>query len=429
MTQDVVHSKGTFSAFLLHLHPRMVHAETLRLSLSFGLGGMAATLLFMLAITGLLQLLSYTPQTTTAYNSITQMYVNGGFAGFIRNAHYWSGHLLVIITFLHMFRVLLTGALSGGRQYNWLIGITLFLLVLFANFTGYLMPWDQLAYWAVTIFTSMLGYIPFVGEQMTTLVRGGREVGPETLSTFFAIHVGILPVLFIFMSIWHFWLVRKAGGLVRRHHHRSTESIKLPTTPHLIQREMAVGLGLAALLLLFSALVDAPLGEEANPGASPNPAKAAWYFMGLQELLLHLHPVIVICIIPTLLTAGLMSLPFWPQTVLPSGYWFGTRTGAKIASLSFFTGMLSIAGLVLFDNMVLSSSVGSLDSLVMRGVAPLTAYLLFLMALFYSARKFGSCTRAEAAIAIVLFICANSISLTVIGVWFRGPEMALVWPL
>ena len=426
MNDDKPLRPGLFASFILHLHPRTVPAETLRFSLSLGLGGMAALLSAPLIGTGILQLLSYSPRIDEAYLSIQKMYDRGNPAGFIRNIHYWSGNLLVIVAFLHLLRVFLTGALDGVRSFNWILGTLLFVLVLLANFTGYLMPWDQLAYWAVTIFTSMVSYVPFVGEHLMNLLRGGLEVGPATLANFFALHAGIIPIIMLLLMIWHFWLIRKAGGLVRRSEPDPALVERLPTVPYLIRRETAVGLGLMALLFLFCALVDAPLGEMANPGQSPNPAKAAWYFLGLQELLMHLHPVFAVCVVPLLILISFISLPFLKDAVLPQGHWFGGKGGARTALWTSAAGAAVIAVGVIADNHFSSSAPAAAAWL--REGAVLAVYGGMLAGLFLLLRKKFSCSRAESVMGLFMFVAGGVLALTAVGIWFRGPEMALVLP-
>jgi len=427
MTPDSRRSQTAFTSFILHLHPRKIPADTLRITLSFGLGGIAALLFAVLVFTGILQLLSYSPEISSAYTSIQTMYSGGSLAGFIRNIHYWSGNLLIVVAFLHMLRVFLTGALSHGRRLNWLIGTTLFLLTLFANFTGYLMPWDQLAYWAVTIFTSMITYIPIIGEPLTGLLRGGLEVGPETLANFFAIHIGFMPVIMILLVIWHFWLIRKAGGLIRDKNEKVETVEMIPAVPGLIQREAAVGLSILALLLLFSALFDAPLGAEANPGQSPNPTKAAWYFMGLQELLMHLHPAYAICAVPAMMISGLLVLPLIKNAVLPGGVWFGSTRGASMAGWCFLSGLAVLFVAILLDDSV-SGPATPQEAWLLRGVIPLSLYTLLCGVLFFYLRLKPKFSRAEAVMGVVVFICGSVVSLTITGIWLRGPEMALAMP-
>lgn len=417
--------KSPISGFIFHLHPRKVAAETIRFTLSFGLGGMAATLLMLLALSGVLQLLSYSADSFTAYQSVIDMYAAASVAGFVRNLHYWSGNLLVIITFLHLLRVYLTGGLGPGRRLNWLIGLALFLLVLFANFTGYLLPWDQLAFWAVTIFTNMVGYLPLFGEGLGELLRGGPEVGPATLANFFAIHVGLIPPLIVLLLIYHFWLIRKAGGLVRD---ASAEKpvLMVDAVPTLVAKEAAVGLGLCGLVFFFSAMVDAPLADIANPGQSPNPAKAAWYFMGLQELLLHFHPVLVICIIPLLMIGLLALLPFIRDGVLPPGIWCGGHRGRVLALCSGAAGLLAVFLLVILDDLFLTngSAVQAATPWLSRGLAPLVV-LFIIHVVIYRLLRFRHYQRAESIMALVLISFGMVCGLTVIGIWFRGPGMVL----
>lgn len=414
-------------SFVAHLHPRTIYADTARFTLSFGLGGICATLLLLLFATGVLQLVSYSPQMDEAYNSILQMYQQGNGAGFIRNVHYWSGNLLVIVTGLHLLRVFLTGGLGGLRKYNWLIGIVLLLLALFANFTGYLLPWDQLAYWAVTIFTAMLSYIPFAGEHLTTMLRGGAEVGPATLSNFIAIHVGLIPALMLPLLIYHFWLIRKAGGLIRESKAATTPTARMPTSPNLIEKEGATALGVSALVLLFSAFVDAPLGEHANPSISPNPAKAAWYFMGLQELLLHLHPVVAICIIPLLMVIALSVLPFLKGVILPGGSWLDNGKGWLTALWSTVAGFALTVVLLLVDNNFVTAAQSPEQTWIVRGLAPLAGLITVLTALYLLVVSKGK-GRPEGVMAMVLFTVSIAITLTAAGIWFRGPGMTLILP-
>ncbi len=416
------------SGFLLHLHPKMVATETLRFSLSFGLGGMAATLLLLLFITGIFQVVSYSPYIDGAYDSVQMMYENAPFSGWTRNIHFWSGNLLVIVALLHCCRVFLTGAIAAKRGLNWLIGLVLLGLVLFANFSGYLLPWDQLAFWAVTIFTSMLGYIPIVGESIVLLLRGGTEIGPATLSIFYAIHTGVLPFCFVVTIIYHFWLVRKAGGLVRRLKKQDTPADFVLAVPNLVIREAAVAFILIASVLLFSALVDAPLAEMANPAMSPNPAKAAWFFLGFQELLMHMHPTYAIVVLPALLFLILVTLPFCQDAVLPEGYWFGDSRGKMLAFWSCLTSAALSFTVVVLDEKIKNTGLDAATDAVSRGVLPLLAIVLLYGAgyLFLTGKMHFS--RAQAVMSGFVFTLTSLSCLTVIAVWLRGPGMKLILP-
>ena len=206
-----------FNSLVIHLRPRTVPERTLRFTLTWGLGGMAVVLVCMLFGTGLMLKFTYQPVPGQAYDSIIHLQNNVIFGQLIRNIHHWCGNILLIVVFLHFLRIFFSGAFHAPRQFNWIIGLVMFLLVLASHFTGYLLPWDQLAFWAITICTGMLEYIPGIGEWLQELIRGGNDIGPATLSNFFAIHTAVIPAGLIMLMPFHFWRVRKAGGLVIPH--------------------------------------------------------------------------------------------------------------------------------------------------------------------------------------------------------------------
>ena len=425
-------SRRSITDLILHLHPQTVPRETLRLTLSWGLGGMAAVLVGLLFLTGILLLLVYQPSTDHAYNSILILTREVPFGLWVRNIHHWSANLLVVIAVLHLLRVVLTGAFGPGRRLNWVIGLFLLFLLLSSNFTGYLLPWDQLAYWAVTICTSMLGYIPFCGQWLQELFRGGAEIGPATLANFFVLHVAFIPGTLFMLLLWHFWLIRRAGGLVQieRNDTEKVPVLRVPSTPNLIVREAAVGLSMVAFVLIMSILWNAPLLEQANPGMSPNPAKAPWYFLGFQELLLHLHPVFAVFVWPMLGAAALMFVPFWRETALPTGVWFGSERGRKLLIWTASACALATLGLILGDNLILhSGETAAVNTLITRGLLPTVLLIALLAGLYFLLVRKLKYTRAEAVTAGIVLVLVALMVCTVIGIWFRGPEMHLIWPL
>ena len=396
--------------------------------LSWGLGGMAVMLVGMLFLTGILLLLVYQPSTDHAYSSILTLTREVPFGQWVRNIHHLSANLLVVMAVLHLLRVLLTGAFGPGRRLNWVVGLVLLFLLLSANFTGYLLPWDQLAFWAVTICTSMLGYIPLCGSWLLELFRGGAEIGPATLANFFVLHVAMIPGALFILLLWHFWLVRRAGGLVQVETEK-TQKERVPTVPHLVVREAATGLMLVAFVLLLAIFRDAPLLEQANPGMSPNPAKAPWYFLGFQELLLHLHPVFAVLVWPLMGAAALAGIPFWPQSSLPPGIWFGSERGRKLAVWSIVIGAVATLAVILLDNILLRTGVVvAVDTFITRGLVLTTLLVMLLAGLYFLLVKKLKYTRAEAVMAGILLAVVMLTTCTVIGLWFRGGEMQLVWP-
>jgi quinol-cytochrome oxidoreductase complex cytochrome b subunit len=389
---------------------------------------MAAVLVGLLFLTGILQLFVYQSSVDQAYDSVLILTREVPFGLWVRNIHHWSANLLVVIALLHLLRVVLTGAFGPGRRLNWTIGLSLLFLLLSANFTGYLLPWDQLAYWAVTICTSMLGYIPLCGPWLLELFRGGAEIGAPTLANFFVLHVALIPGTLFVLLLWHFWLVRRAGGLVQVEKDEQVPVERMPAVPDLVVREAAFGLALVAFVLILAILWDAPLLEQANPGMSPNPAKAPWYFLGFQELLLHLHPVFAAFVWPLLGAVAFLCVPFWRDSCLPTGVWFGSARGRTLAIWTTAVGAVATLALILADNLLLRSATTVTNTFITRGLLP-TGLLIALSAGFYfwlvRKRKY---TRAEIVMAGILLVLVVLTVCTIIGVWFRGPEMHLVWP-
>lgn len=301
-------------SLILHIHPAKVETTSMKWTYTWGLGGLSALLMAILGGTGIILINNYTPAAPQAYLDILEINSNVWFGELIRNLHHWSANLLIVVTVLHLIRVFVTGAYRPPRELNWLIGVAMLLLVIGANFTGYLLPWDQLAYWAITVGTSIISYVPLVGQWLSQLILGGPEVGANTLLNFYSMHISFIPLAIFGLMSYHFWRVRKDGGLTIPKSSKQIEDPKperVTTIPNLTNREMIFALAWTAALLLFSMLVPAPLEGIANPALSPNPAKAPWYFMGLQELLLHFHPLVGAIIIPSLAIAGIFLLPFF----------------------------------------------------------------------------------------------------------------------
>ena len=170
----------------------------------------------ILLVTGIYLMFVYTPSVGSAYGDMQNLKTGVGFGQLIRNVHRWSAHLMVLVVALHLVRVFYAGAYKKPREFNWVIGVMLLLLTLGFSFTGYLLPWDQLAYWAVTVGTNLVHYVPLVGGQLQDLLIGGPQVGQNTLLRFYALHVAVLPLLLALMLTVHIWRVRKDGFAVER---------------------------------------------------------------------------------------------------------------------------------------------------------------------------------------------------------------------
>ena len=418
---------------VLHFRPAAVPEKTLRFTLSWGLGGMAAVLVLIQIGTGVMLKFVYEPTPIAAYTSIRTMQQNVVFGQLIRNIHHWSANLLVLIVFLHMLRVFFTGAFHPPRQFNWIIGLGLFCFVLIANFTGYLLPYDQLAYWAVTVATGMLEYIPGIGIPLQEMVRGGPDIGPATLRIFFAIHTAIVPAGMVILMAFHFWRVRRAGGLVvPRGPSEEVEEkpILVPTLPNLLLRELVVALVLIAGVFMMSIFFNVPLGDPANPGLSPNPTKAPWYFMGFQEILLHFHPLTALFFIPVLMITGLISIPYIRYPSGTAGVWFASSKGRRMAvEAAVAASIVTLIGILVDEYAVdFAAWMPGLPPGISNGLIPLAIVLagFYGFCLFLKGRY--SANKNEVVQMTFVLFMTSFIILTLTGIWFRGSGMGLSWP-
>jgi quinol-cytochrome oxidoreductase complex cytochrome b subunit len=198
---------------LYHLHPVKVKRHGVRLSYTLCLGGLSFFLFILLTITGIFLMFYYRPTSPAAYQDIEALATSVALGQLVRNMHRWGAHLMVLTVFLHMARVFYHGAYKPPREFNWVVGVILLLLTLLLSFTGYLLPWDQLAVWAVTVGSNMAGFTPVFGDQVTFVLLGGIRVTADTLLRWYVLHVLFLPfVIVVFMAV-HFWRVRKDGGI------------------------------------------------------------------------------------------------------------------------------------------------------------------------------------------------------------------------
>jgi len=319
----------SFSNFFLHIQPVRVSRQALRPTYTMGLGLISFFLFVILMVTGILLMFYYVPSTTQAYDRMLDLRSSVAFGIILRNMHRWAAHAMVAVVFLHMCRVFLTGAYKPPREFNWLIGVTLFILTLFSSFTGYLLPWDQLAFWAITVGTSIAAYAPFIGKSVKFLLLGDATVGQEALLRFYVLHVVVLPTILTMFVAIHFWRIRKDGGLAKP---EESAPVPVPVSveieqavpvvasaavvaaesaprrftiqglvrgpfvkvgmleedtvfswPNLLIAELVVLLITIIGVMAVSIFFNAPLEHPVNVMHPPNPAKAPWYFLGLQE--------------------------------------------------------------------------------------------------------------------------------------------------
>jgi len=420
------------ATLVLHFRPRRVAEKTLRFSLTWGLGGMAAVLVFLQLFTGILLKFAYGPVPTQAYESLVRLQDGFLFGQLVRNIHFWSANLLVVVVCLHGLRVFFTGGFHPPRRLNWVVGLSLFILVLASNLTGYLLPWDQLAYWATTICVGMLEYIPVIGNRLQQIVLGGREIGPATLRNFFALHTAVFPILIVMLMAFHFWRVRKAGGLVipRSPAEEPDDTpAMVPANPDLLLREAAVALAAIAGVLVLSLLLDAPMGQPANPGLSPNPTKAPWYFAGIQELLMHFHPSFAL-LIAAALTFGAFYLPYLNYREAPAGVWFASANGRRTAlvaagAAAVVTPLAVVLGEYAVD---FSAMMPGWPQAFSLGLVPTALFIAVVVGLYVLMKSKFQASRLESVQAVFVFLAVGWVILTATCVFFRGQGMRLRWP-
>jgi quinol-cytochrome oxidoreductase complex cytochrome b subunit len=312
------------SNFLLHWFPAKVSKASMAWTYSFWLGTITAALFLLLILSGLPLLFLYVPSVERAYQSVKDIEYVITFGRWIRAVHRIAAHGMVIAVVFHLARVFFTGAYKNGiarnqkREWNWVIGVVMLLLTLFLSFTGYLLPWDQLAFWAVTVGTNIASAIPWIGPQVRELLIGGRAIEQATLIRFYVLHIIFLPGLLGGLFAYHMWRVRKDGGLARADAETALDAPQrtavVPTktytllgiargtaptmtaksleaanttvnaVPDLVRRAAIATLATIAIISIMSVFIGSPLEEPANALVTPNPAKAPWYFLWLQEI-------------------------------------------------------------------------------------------------------------------------------------------------
>jgi quinol-cytochrome oxidoreductase complex cytochrome b subunit len=202
-----------FSNFFLHIHPVKVRKKAIAFRRTYYLGGLSAATFFILVATGILLMFYYHPSEAQAYNDMKDLEFTVTAGVFLRNLHRWAAHLMVALVFLHMVRVFYAGAYKPPREFNWVLGVILFVLTILLSYTGYLLPWDQLAFWGVTVGTNMADAMPVIGSEISFLLLGSNQVDANTLVRFYVLHCTVLPAVMMMVICVHVWRVRKDGGI------------------------------------------------------------------------------------------------------------------------------------------------------------------------------------------------------------------------
>jgi len=468
-------SQATFHNLFLHIHSVRVHVRTLKPTLTLGLGIMATSAFLITVITGALLMVYYKPSTDLAYQSIKDIHFTVSTGRFMRNIHRWAAQLMVLAVLLHMARVFFTSSYKKPREFNWVVGLGLLVMTLALSFTGYLLPWDQLAYWAITIgsnianspreLTDAIGVTTWMdpGGFQKRLLLGANFVGQDALIRFYVLHVFVLPAALVVLLSVHFWRIRKDGGMARPEDpmgglaewggelkpvfepvatktyglmalvrgkratvNRGPENTVM-SWPHLFWAELAVFMVTVAVTLILSYYSDAPLKELANPAIPENPAKAPWYFLGLQELVSY-SAFMGGLLIPVIVLFGLALIPFLDRRPGGEGRWFGTPGERPVAVKSLFFSLAVTVGML-----ALTVNYGWLRNWF-PGIHQLWIILInpgSLLVLIFAAWSLYVLQRQDSVrhAAVGLFICflVSFTILTYFATVHRGPNWKFFW--
>jgi quinol-cytochrome oxidoreductase complex cytochrome b subunit len=395
----------------------------------------------------------YRPSVAQAYNSILD--INNVIIGgrYLRNIHRWAAHGLVFFSMIHLSRTFYTASYTRGRSLTWNIGICLLFITLFSSFSGYLLPWDQLGFWAVTIasnivsstkeLTDALSITAYIdpGLLIKKLLLGGLDVDQNALTRFYFLHIILLPLLFILFTGWHFWRIRKSGGLnlpdeadrlisandpLKKGNLKSVKNeYQLFSWPVAIWAELSIFLAALAILTLFAYLIDAPLKDFANPAIPENPAKAPWYFLGVQELVSYSSFGGGI-LIPLLITVALFTFPYIDKEEKNIGVWFSGPRGLRITFYSCIVSMIVIS--ILF---IILAEFGWIRDWLPSFPTELLIILNpgILCALIFSIYSWLIAKRTKSIrlglIALYTCILIGFAFFTAVGIWLRGPNWEL----
>ena len=207
---------GHWANFFLHIYPVKMRRKEMTFRYTWYLGVASVVLFGSLVVSGIYLMFFYVPSPASAYGNIQNLQTQVAFGQYMRNVHRWSAHLMVLVVAAHMARVFYRGSYKSPKEFNWVIGVILLVLTLLLSFTGYLLPWDQLAYWAVTVGAAMAGFVPLLGETIKGILIGGDTVGSATLLRFYVLHVAVLPLAVVVLLTIHLWRWRKDAMLDTR---------------------------------------------------------------------------------------------------------------------------------------------------------------------------------------------------------------------
>jgi quinol-cytochrome oxidoreductase complex cytochrome b subunit len=310
--------------------------NNLKLHYTLGLGGFTLTAFLCLAASGILLMFYYIPAPDHAYTSILFIEEHVFAGTFVRRFHKIAGHFYLIFIFLHTLRIVFTGAFVY-RRYNWIVGMFLLLLAICSGYTGYLLPMDQLAYWATRTGTELIGQI-LPNRILESIITPDGVGNRLTLIRFYTMHVTVIPLCTVVLLSLHFYRIRKDKGLLP---YRS-KSTHIPSSPYFFRIIISAAFLLLFLISALSFFTNAPLLPPAEPYNAPNPSKSAWFLLWIQELVSYHVSLIFLAVIFFL---GFCLMPFFVKKGEPFAKWSFKRF--LIPSLATLSVLLFIIALTL----------------------------------------------------------------------------------
>jgi len=322
-------------SFFHHLHPPTIPAPQARFRYTLGAGGLAVFLTLVVFLSGVLEVFYYVPTPEEAPLSIQTISFLVPFGGLVRNLHYWSAQLLVVVAVLHLYRVVFTGAYTLPRRLNYWLGLALLVLLLLLDFTGYGLRWDAGVHWALVAGTNLIMTIPWIGPGLYAVIVGGERIGAATLVRFYAWHIFGLALVLVIVGVWHLFRVRRDGGVAVPPPELRLDSSRISRF-ELARREGLAAILASAGLLLLAAFFPAPLAQPLTEvGALAAESRAPWFFLWVQQLLKLGNPFLFGVLIPLVALALLVAIPYIPRQPRPAelGRWFppGGRVGQLVA--------------------------------------------------------------------------------------------------
>ncbi len=333
-------------SFFDHLHPPSIPAPQARWRYTLGAGGLAVFLVLVVSFTGILVTFYYQPSLEQAANSVQELTFLVPFGWLMRNLHFWSAQLLILVTLLHLLRVVFTGAYLHPRRLNYLLGLALLVASLLLDFTGYVLRWDEGVHWALVAGTNLLRSIPLVGEALYAAIVGGSQVGAATLIRFYAWHLFGLMLVLVIIGVWHLFRVRRDGGIAVPPPELRPDPRRIPRK-ELARREGLAMLWAALVLIILAILLPAPLAPAIQEGAlQASESRAPWFFLWVQQLLRLGDPFIFGVLVPAGTLLLLALVPYFSPgrlTRAELGGWF--PPGGR--NMQLLVGILAAAVLLL----------------------------------------------------------------------------------